>query len=137
MAAMKTGKLHHVTVMSTDLDRSVEFYTRALGMTRAERPPFPNVGAWLAAPGFMVHVNLNPKGTFRARKVIDGDDIHFAVRVDDFEAAVIHLTDAGFRETDDEHDPLRMIVKRMGAAGFPQVYVMDPDGHVIEINAAQ
>lgn len=134
---MNTGRLHHVTVMSNDLERSVEFYTRALGLTRVERPPFPNPGAWLAAPGFMIHVNLNPKGTFRARRIIDGDDVHFAIRVDDFEAAMDHLLRAGFRETDSENDPLRMIVKRSGAAGFPQVYVMDPEGHVIEINAAR
>jgi catechol 2,3-dioxygenase-like lactoylglutathione lyase family enzyme len=67
--------------------------------------------------------------------VIDGNDIHFALRVDDFEAAVSRLAGAGFRETGEEDDLRRMIVKRTGPAGFPQVYVMDPDGNVIEINA--
>ena len=50
----------------------------------------------------MVHLNLNPDGTFRNRKVIDGNDVHFAIRVGDFEAAVTHLIRAVFYETDDE-----------------------------------
>ena len=51
--------------------------------------------------------------------------------------AVAHLKTVGFHETEDENNPRRMIVKRTGPAGFPQVYVMDPDGNVIEINAAR
>ena len=47
-----------------------------------------------------------------------------------------HLRAAGFRETDDPTDPQRMLIKRTGMAGFPQVFIADPDGHVIEINAA-
>ena len=132
---MENSRLHHVTVMSKDLDRSIAFYTEALGLQQIERPPFPNKGAWLASANFMVHLNLNPDGTFRNHKVIDGNDVHFAIRVDNFEAAVTHLLTAGYHETDDEDDPHRIIVKRSGLAGFPQVYLMDPEGNVIEINA--
>jgi glyoxylase I family protein len=28
------------------------------------------------------------------------------------------------------------VIKRKGPAGFPQIYLLDPDGHVLEINAA-
>ena len=133
---MENSRLHHVTVMSNDLDRSIAFYTQALGLQQIERPPFPNKGAWLATADFIVHLNLNPDGAFRNRKVIDGNDIHFAIGVDDFQAAVAQLLTAGYHETDDEDDPCRIIVKRSGLAGFPQFYVMDPEGNVIEINAA-
>lgn len=122
--------------MSTDLDQSLAFYTQALGLKQIARPRFPNNGAWLGGADYMVHLNLNPDGTFRSRKVIDGNDVHFALRVENFEDAVSHLVKAGFHETDNEADPRRMILKRSGPAGFPQVYVMDPDGNVIEINAA-
>jgi glyoxylase I family protein len=131
------SRLHHVTVMSTDVERSIRFYSSALGLKKLLRPPFPNEGAWLGAGDYMVHLNLNPGGTFRARRVIDGNDVHFAIRLEDFESAVAHLKTAGFRETEDESDPRRMVVKRTGPAGFPQAYVMDPDGNVIEINAAR
>ena len=62
--------------------------------------------------------------------------MHFAIRVDDLEAEVAHLQTAGYYETDDEDDPHLIILKRSGLGGFPQVYMMDPEGHVIEINAA-
>ena len=29
-----------------------------------------------------------------------------------------------------------MILKRTGMAGFPQVYLMDPDRNIIEVNGA-
>ncbi|MFN4142435.1 VOC family protein [Aestuariivirga sp.] len=132
---MKSSRLHHVTVMSTNLDHSIAFYIQALGLKQLSRPPFPNRGAWLGGEDYMVHLNLNPSGTFRSRKAIDGNDIHFALRVENFEEAVAHLQNAGIYETDEETDPRRMIVKRSGPAGFPQVYVMDPDGNVIEVNA--
>ena len=85
----------------------------------------------------MVHLNLNPDGTFRTRRLIDGNDVHFAIRVEEFEFAVAHLRTVGFREREDENDLRRMIVKRTGPAGFPEVDVMDLDGNVIEINAAR
>lgn len=85
----------------------------------------------------MVHAEHHPKGREAVRKVINGDDVHFAIRVDEFDAAMDHLQRTRFRDTDDERDPLGVIVKRSGTAGFPQVYIMDPERHVIEINAAR
>jgi catechol 2,3-dioxygenase-like lactoylglutathione lyase family enzyme len=53
---MKGSRLHHVTVMSSDLARSIDFYTRALGLALLPRPPFPNAGAWLGGEDYMVHL---------------------------------------------------------------------------------
>ena len=133
---MKTSRLHHVTVMSRNLDQSTVFYTEVLGLERVPRPSLSRSGSWLTRNGFMVHIIVNPDGTFRSRKTIEHDDVHFALRVENFEAAIKHLTDAGFYETDDEDDPQRMVVKRSSPVGFPQIYVRDPDGDIIEINAA-
>lgn len=133
---MHQPKLHHVSLASTDLDRSVAFLERALQARRTERPPFANPGAWVAAGDVSIHLNLNADGTFRRVRVIDSDDCHFAVRVADFDAALDHLRSQGFHETPNLADPNGMLVRRSGAAGFPQVFIMDPDGNVIEINAA-
>lgn len=132
---MRNAVLHHVTVLSTDLEKSRAFYTKALGLQALERPPFPIPGLWLANGPLMVHINLYPGATFRKKGQIDGDDIHFAVRVPVFEEAVAHLAAAGFREDAAEDNPNRMLVKRTGKAGFPQVFIMDPDNNQIEINA--
>jgi len=127
--------LHHVSVLSTDLERSVDFYSRLFDLTRLERPPFATAGAWFACGDLQVHINVYPPGTFRGRG-IDRDDGHFAFRTDDFEAFVARLQANGFREDAAEDDPLRMVVVRRGLAGFPQVYLADPDRNIIEVNSA-
>jgi hypothetical protein len=42
----------------------------------------------------------------------------------------------GFRADAAEDDPKRMILKRTGMAGFPQLYLIDPDHNIIEVNGA-
>jgi catechol 2,3-dioxygenase-like lactoylglutathione lyase family enzyme len=79
--------LHHVSVIVTDLPRSVAFYEKLFGLKRIERPPFKSVGAWLACGALQVHLTLYPSGSFRTGKV-DGEDCHFAFRTDDFEGAL-------------------------------------------------
>jgi glyoxylase I family protein len=65
-----------------------------------------------------------------------GDDCHFAFRTDDFDGALAALTAGGFREDAAEDDPMRVIVRRNGPAGFPQLFLLDPDRNIIEINGA-
>ena len=132
--ALPTVALHHVSVVSTDLARSVDFYTRLFDLQPMARPPFASQGAWLACGALQVHIVLYPEGTFRGRGV-ETSDVHFAFRTDDFEAFVAKLAENGFREDAGEGDPHRMIV-RSGLAGFPQVYVTDPDRNLIEVNGA-
>jgi catechol 2,3-dioxygenase-like lactoylglutathione lyase family enzyme len=42
--------LFHIAIKTTDLEATVAFYTRVLGMRAAIRPPFDFPGAWLAVP---------------------------------------------------------------------------------------
>ena len=80
-------------------------------------------------------MTLYPPGTFRTGE-IDGDDCHFAFRTDDFDEALATLTANGFREDAAEDDPTRVMVRRNGLAGFPQLFQLDPDRNIIEINGA-
>lgn len=128
--------LHHVAVITRDLARSARFYEGVLGLERIARPPFSIEGIWLGAgPALQVHLTVYPPGNFRDRPV-DNDDVHFAFRSTAFEAVVARLEAAGYRADAAPDDPLRMILKRSGLAGFPQLYVLDPDRNVIEINGA-
>ena len=62
------------------------------------------------------------------------EDIHFALRVRSYRAALAHLESKGCRETKDE--PGRsMRVNPSSVTGYPQIHVLDPDRNVIEINA--
>ena len=39
--------LHHVSLVTTDPERSAEFYQSIFGLTRLDRPPFKIEGVWL------------------------------------------------------------------------------------------
>ena len=127
--------LHHVAIIVTDLERSAAFYQRLFGLIPIARPPFSIPGLWLGVADLAVHLTVYPAGNFRTRAV-DNDDIHFAFRTDDFEGFVSRATEMGFREDGAPDDPMRMIVKRQGMAGFPQCYLIDPDRNIIEVNGA-
>ncbi|HEY5812523.1 MAG TPA: VOC family protein [Terrimicrobiaceae bacterium] len=127
--------LHHVNVIVSDLSRSLAFYQKLFGLTNIERPSFKNSGAWLACGAMQVHLSLYPSGSFRTGNV-DGADCHFAFRTDDFDGALDTLIANGFREDAAEDDPVRVMVRRNGPAGFPQLFLLDPDRNIVEINGA-
>ncbi len=128
--------LHHVSLVVTDLERSLMFYRDVIGLPHIPRPPIPVPGIWLGCGDRQIHLIHYPPGTFRSNPAIDIADAHFAFRTDDFEAVVDGLKAHGFSETAAEDDPKRLFVNRKSAAGFPQVYVLDPDRNIVEINAA-
>jgi catechol 2,3-dioxygenase-like lactoylglutathione lyase family enzyme len=130
------ASLHHASVATRDLARSVAFYRDVIGLNQMQRPPFAVDGAWFAAGSLQVHVILTPAGTFRTSQSINTGDIHFALRVNDFERAMRKLESLGYREDLPAGDPKAMVVRRAGPAGFPQVYVTDPDNNIVEINGA-
>ena len=127
--------IHHISLPVADLDRSRRFYADIIGLREVERPPFDFPGAWFEAGAHQLHLIVGPNSTFRDGKGVDSRDIHFAVRVRSFRAALAFLESKGYGEG--AHDDfLRMKVNRHATAGFPQIYVIDPDRNVIEINAA-
>jgi glyoxylase I family protein len=128
-------RLHHVAVIVTDLDASAAFYQQLFGLTPIERPPFSIPGLWLGVGSLQVHLTVYPPGNFRSRQV-DNDDVHFAFHTDDFEGFVGHARSMGLSEDLPRDDPMHMILKRQGMAGFPQLYLMDPDRNIIEVNGA-
>ena len=136
--------VHHASVPVSDLDRAREFYGSALGLEEVARPDFDFAGAWYKVGDRSLHLIVPKAGeepTFRKDKAIDSHDTHFAIRVRSFSGAVAHLKSKGYRSTDDRNpkptadNPLPMRVSPAGRAGFPQIYIMDPDRNVIEINA--
>jgi catechol 2,3-dioxygenase-like lactoylglutathione lyase family enzyme len=131
--------VHHVALPVTDLEAARRFYKEVLTLEEIERPPFPFPGAWFSAGGEQqVHLIVHTNPTFRGpEKGVDTRDIHFAVRVKSYRAALDFLRSRGYREDADRLDPMRMVVQPHATAGFPQIYIMDPDRNVIEINAAR
>jgi len=134
---MTIDAIHHVSLVVTDLERSRRFYREILGLREIERPPFNFPGAWFQlGASQQLHLIVHANPTFRTGKPLDTRDSHFAVRVANYWKTVAFLHDHGYREDTPADDLMRLIVNPRATAGFPQMYILDPDRHVIEINAA-
>jgi glyoxylase I family protein len=131
--------LHHVSLPVADLERSRAFYRDVLGLREIDRPPFDFPGAWFAV-GDDAQLHLigdPPDPSHRGDKPIDSRDVHFAVRVASYSETLSFLESLGYRSDVDRRDGCAMIVRPHATAGFPQIYIVDPDRNVIELNAAQ
>ena len=133
---MKISPLHHISLVTSNLERATEFYRDVFGFKQIARPPLGVPGTWFAFGPFELHLIAHPGGTFRNSSTIDTADAHFAIRVEDFEAAMRHFAAKGFREDAADGDPKRIVVNRKSPVGYPQAYLLDVDRNMIEINAA-
>ena len=135
---MNIEAIHHVALGATDLERSRQFYREILRLEEIPRPPFDFPGAWFAAgPSQQLHLIVHPQSTFRTGKELDTRDGHFAVRVASYRQTVEFLRSKGYREGAADLQFQQMILQPHATAGFPQIYILDPDRNVIEINAAR
>ncbi len=136
ISGMDIEAIHHVSLTASDLERSRRFYREIVGLDEIARPNFPFPGAWFGVgANQQLHLIVNSNATFRGDKGIDTRDVHFAVRTPSFRKALEFLRSKGYREDAGEMDLQKMVVNPKGTAGFPQIYILDPDRHVIEINA--
>src|SRR4051812_28325985 len=112
-------KLHHVAVPVTDLARAKRFYGEVVGLRELPRPPFDFAGAWYAVnEDQQLHLVVHPPGTFRVGKPVDTRDIHCAIRVSSWRAAVAHFHALGY--TPDAADEMHRTREQPHAtAGFP------------------
>ena len=128
--ALRVKGIDHVTLVTSDLERSRKFYCDVLGMEPTARPDFPFPGLWFRAGGTQVHLILEAEGCARPGDHSIREDTgaglahHFAFEVDDAHAAAAALQERG--------------VRIMGGPvsrpdGCIQVWFYDPDGYVVEV----
>jgi catechol 2,3-dioxygenase-like lactoylglutathione lyase family enzyme len=112
--------LHHAQVFFPPGEEAQarRFYTDALGLAEIPRPVTlrDRSGIWYAAGSGHVHLSADRDLGLHPRR-------HFAVRVDDLDAAVARLRRAGARFEDADPIP-----------GWRRVYVFDPFGNKIELD---
>lgn len=118
------ARVDHINIATIKLEETKDFFVHALKFEVGPRPAIGGTaGYWLYSGGqALVHLQ-QARGETRPTR--DSALNHIAFRVGDIAAAAAHLTASGvaFREFDDERSPLR------------QLFLEDPNGVVIEINA--
>ncbi|MFT7686198.1 MAG: glyoxylase I family protein [Candidatus Azotimanducaceae bacterium] len=118
-------KAHHTSFPVKDIVVSVAFYRDVLCLTEIPRPEiFKFPGAWFQAGACQVHLI----------QIIEGDDVgtppmsinprgrHSAFSVSDYEETLVYFKDKGIEVFETNVD--------MG-----QMWIKDPDGHVLEFIA--
>ncbi|QDU27866.1 fosfomycin resistance protein FosB [Anatilimnocola aggregata] len=117
---MKIVELNHVAIHVADLERSRAFFRDVLQLAEIERPAFDFPGAWFRL-GTQQELHLIAGRQLATHSHNRGD--HWALMVDDLDAWEAHLTSVGY-----PHFPRK---RRPDGAG--QVFLIDPDGHYIEL----
>jgi len=111
---MKAVQLHHTSIRVADLARSRRFYEELLGLGALNRPELGMPGRWYGVGTGQIHlIECEPLGM-----EIDPSGPHFAIEVDDLDAARRELAAAGLQTLD---------------PGGDQLWVKDPDGHTVEL----
>src|SRR3989442_15732900 len=117
---MKIQELNHVAIHVRDVEKSIRFYHEILQLEPIPRPAFTFPGAWFRL-GTNQELHLIAKRDtpfFRSH-----ENNHFALRVDDLDEWERHLQSVS----------ADFAVKKQRPDGAWQVFLRDPDGHVIEL----
>ena len=113
--ALKPVGVHHVSVNVGDVDAALDFYVGTLGLVpRTDRPELGFPGAWLDAGDQQVHLVGGSAPSDQGQ--------HFALGVDDLDAAIAELRGLGVRVS-------RAVVVGTGR----QAFLRDPAGNLVEL----
>lgn len=124
-------RLDHTMIRVTDLDKSIDFYTRIMGMKVLRKNEYPG-GRFTN-----VFVGFGPENETTTLELTNNWDItepyakgdaygHLAFNVDDVVAAMAYLEAEGVQ--------VKSPAKAMNHGTRMLGFVFDPDGYVIELN---
>ena len=116
---MKILQLNHVAINVAEVERSARFYREVLGLAPMPRPAFSFPGAWfrIGADQELHLIGRIPENRDPPR------ERHFAFRVDSLEAARARL----------ERERIEYQGPQTRPDGALQIFLRDPDGHVVEL----
>jgi lactoylglutathione lyase len=123
-----TTRFTYVGIRVTDLQKSIDFYTKILGMKvsgrgKIEQTKGETVGLQSEKDGFVLELNHYEKGSPYNTKYSVGEGLdHLAFKVDNLDKALKEAKKAGYRT-----------ILEMKADGGQWAYIEDPDGIWIEL----
>ena len=129
----RTMTMHHVCLVVSDIPATRDFYVNVLGFEEIHRPTdFVFHGAYFHNGNVEVHVVRETEAGRLTRNAPDWDGeelrtglcYHFAVLVDSFEPFLAAMRERGLE---------RVGGPRVRDDYVEQIYIADPDGHVIEL----
>lgn len=129
---MVESRYTHVSVQADDLERAAAFYESVFGLERLRTPDFEEPAQWFRCGDLQLHLVENdaeaPAFNHLALHVSDFEAVYRAVSDHD-DAAFMALphVEAGFV---DGEPPVYVL-----PSGAAQLYVRDPEGNLIEVNA--
>lgn len=117
---MKTLELNHVAIHVQDVNASCAFYRDILKLDPIPRPAFTFPGAWFRLGSSQ---ELHIIGDRSDPVFSHNRGNHFALRVDNLDEWEQHLQAMGYP----------FMPRKQRPDGAFQVFLRDPDGHVIEL----
>ena len=122
------SKFTYVGIRVTNLQKSIDFYTKLLGMNIAGRSKIEQCKGETVAlesekGGFALELNYYEKDSPYNTKYMAGEGLdHLAFKVDDLDKALEEARKAGHR-----------VLLEMKSQGGRWAYIEDPDGMWIEV----
>lgn len=128
---MKVNALDHVNIITADLDGTCDFYAELLSLERRDAPPplTPQTAQWMYDVGGKPILHINSLDCVRAydREVPPGPTgsiHHVALNCSGYDEVIARLNG---RDMDHQ-------VNVIEAIGLRQVFTMDPNGVLLELN---
>lgn len=115
-------KINHIALLVNDVDVSVVFYQRILGLEVLKRPDFDFPGAWLAI-GNEYELHLLKGKHDEIQTISRSRNNHFAIQIESISSWEQRLSSLGVAFDGPKQRP----------DGAMQIFFSDPDGHVVEL----
>ena len=133
---MALESMDHLSIRTTKMEETREFYETAMGMTNGDRPPLPFPGYWMYLDGkAVIHIvgidENDPSGLIDYLGDVDLNDLdgggavdHLAFRASDPQGLITHLNTMGI--------PYRQ--RKVPKMNLFQLFLEDPNNITLELN---
>jgi lactoylglutathione lyase len=118
---VRATRFNHVSVHAFDLEESLRFYMDVFGLERLPSPNFSTHVEWLRVGKQQLHLFKSENPAPRSH--------HFALDVDDFEAAYLKAKELELLDDETFGAAVRELPD-----GAVQMYIRDPSGNLVEVN---